>query len=409
MPLRPCLLACLLPFLPLAAGEVPVASCAPVVLWDLPLITAIRVRTRQGDAALQPALDRLRADADKAAQGPLVAVTDKGADAPSPSGDPHDYVSFAGYFWPDPKDGKAPWMMKDGVVNHAMIRRYDQPRLKTMITRVTDGSLAWWFTGEPRHAEVAVAQLRRWFIAPETRMNPHMDYGQCVPNRKDGKGNEWGIIDANGFTTMLSAIALLEVDGVLPLADRTALRAWFSAYLRWLTTSELGRRESRAANNHGAFYDQLVIACALYAGDTAQARAVLERYGPLRIAGHIQPDGSTPEEQKRAFAAMYTTWNLIGMAQTMAMGRHCGVDLWSWSSTDGRSLRVAAGWLTPYMEGRRWDHGRNDRFSPAFGAEFFWILASVTGEAAYRDLARRHGGDPAARHHLLVPLPGTGP
>jgi hypothetical protein len=170
----------------------------------------------------------------------MVAVTDKAADVLAASGDPHDYVSVSTYHWPNEKDPKAPWIWKDGHSNLANMERYDHLRLRKMAARVTDGALAWWFTGDNRYAEAAVQQSRVWFIADATRMNPNLNYTQFIPNVNNNKGNKSGIIDLRDFPPTLSAVALLERRGFLGLADRTALRQWFRTYLHWLTTSDLG-------------------------------------------------------------------------------------------------------------------------------------------------------------------------
>jgi hypothetical protein len=383
----------------LQAAEPPVA---PVVIWELPKMEAVRERVRKGDPEFAPAVARLRRDAEKVVQGPMVAVTEKAADAPAPSGDAHDYVSFSTYYWPDESDPKAPWIKKDGEFNQAMIDRYDHPRLKKMTARVTDGVLAWWFTDERRYADAAVRQLRTWFIDEATRMNPHLEYGQFVPNRNGNKGNAHGLIDTRDFTGVLSAVALLERGDLLPAADRAALREWFRAYLHWLTTSRLGLGEARATNNHGIFYDQQVIAYALYVGDKDMARSVIERFPQQRLATQIEPDGSMPLELKRADGATYSAFNLAAMIQVLVMSRACGEDLWAWKSADGRSLRGAVNWFIPYMDGKAWTS--SGTFTPRKVMESLWIVASTTGDQDLAARVRRDGNDPAARRILLYPL-----
>ena len=60
-------------------------------------------------------LDKLRADADALLERPNVTVLN--SKLPRPSGDVHDYVSVAPYFWPNPDtpDG-LPWVGRDGYV-----------------------------------------------------------------------------------------------------------------------------------------------------------------------------------------------------------------------------------------------------------------------------------------------------
>lgn len=374
----------------------------PVITWDFGKLEQVRAKTLENAAEFAPALARLRRDGERAIAAPVMAVTDKAANAPAPSGDPQDYVSFSTYYWPDPNDPKAPWIKKDGEFNREMIDRYDHPRLKQMSATVTDGALAWWFTGDRRFAEASVRQLRVWFIDGKSRMKPHLEYAQFVPNKNGGKGNAHGLIDTRVLVPMLSAVALLENENILPIEDRLALREWFRAYLSWLTQSKLGQSEERATNNHGIFYDQQVIAYALYIGDAKLAREVAIRFPQKRIASQIEPDGSMPRELQRADGATYSTFNLSAMAQVLQMSRACEVDLWKWSSPDGRSLRHAAQWFFTYLDGKPWTASGN--FKPSTLNETIWTLASATGDRELKDRAHRMKQDPAARHVLLHPL-----
>ena len=384
-----------------ARAEEAVAE-APVVAWNITHLEAVRERLHQNDAALTPALERLRLDADKSIEGPPAAVTEKVVDATAPSQDPHDFVSSSTYHWPDEKDPQAPWVWKDGQFNQPMIDRYDYTRLKRMTARVTDGTLAWWFTGETRYADAAVQQLRVWFIAKETRMNPHLEFAQFIPNKDGNRGHPYGIIDARNLVPMLSAVALLEKGTLLPVEDRTALRAWFRAYLTWLTESRLGQEEGKATNNHSIFYDQQVIACAAFIGDQQRLQEVLGQFAQRRMAGQIEPDGSMVRELNRADGATYATFNLTALTQVMVMGKSCGVDLWAWTSSDGRSLAKATQWFYPFLQGTAWAH--SGTFQARKLTDALVMIGSVTGDPEATAQARALDKDVASRRKLLFPL-----
>ena len=247
-----------------------------------------------------------------------------------------------------------------------------------MVRRVTTCGLAYYFSNDRKYARRAAEQLRAWFLDPGTRMNPHMEYAQCVPNKS--KGSPWGIIDANGMTHMLDSVALLADSGEWNERDNAALKQWFGEFTTWLTTSELGRRERAAKNNHGTFYDLLLARTALFAGNEKLAREVVQQFGPRRIATQVQPDGSTPHEQGRVDSASYTCWNLKACADMLTLGRRLGIDLWQFRTTDGRSLRRAAEWLMPYVEDpAKWTFG-NRKFSKTSPLDFFWMISAVTGD-----------------------------
>src|SRR6267142_666740 len=72
-----------------------------VFLLDARQLQATKQRIQSEDKTLDPALSKLERDAQKALpSGPFSVVT---KDATPPSGDKHDYMSQAPYFWPDPK------------------------------------------------------------------------------------------------------------------------------------------------------------------------------------------------------------------------------------------------------------------------------------------------------------------
>jgi hypothetical protein len=78
---------------------------------------AARQRIAQEDKHLQPAYEALRRDADRALSAGPFSVVNKGA--LPPSGDKHDYMSYAPYWWPNPET-------KNGLLYSA--RRGTKPR-----------------------------------------------------------------------------------------------------------------------------------------------------------------------------------------------------------------------------------------------------------------------------------------
>jgi hypothetical protein len=358
-------------------GQSPEPLIAPnVYCWPGNQMAIARLAAKQGHAKFQPALSRLVMEADQELTGDLVKVTDKPADLAAMVGGRNNYASVSGYFWPDENDPKAPWVMKDGLTNKDMIAKFDGPRMATMQKRVITLALAYYFTGEEKYGRRAADQLRAWFLDPATRMNPHMEYAQCVPNKS--KGEPWGIIDVNSFPYLLDSVELLRGSPFWSAQDDAGLQQWFGEFTDWLWTSDLGQRERAFLNNHGTFYDLLVARSAIFSGKTDLARQIVTAYGDTRITTQIEPDGSTPHEQKRVYAAMYTCWNLKGMADMMLLARRLGIDLWSYQSPDGRSIKAAAHWLQPYVKDpSSWTFG-DGKFKKTSPMEFFWMISTTT-------------------------------
>src|SRR5689334_3257121 len=140
-----------------------------------------------------------------------------------PSGDKHDYMSLAPYWWPDSsKPNGLPYVRHDGRRNPETENDYDAPRLKHMMDAVTTLGLAYYFTGTESYAAHAAQLLRVWFVAPDTRMNPRLTYAQAIPGITEGRGI--GIIETRGLIRLLDAIRMLDPSPTWTPADRRAIR-----------------------------------------------------------------------------------------------------------------------------------------------------------------------------------------
>jgi len=321
-----------------------------------------RAALRAGDSALAPALGRLEREANAALALAPVSVTQK--TRVPPSGDRHDYLSFGPYWWPDStKPGGLPYVRRDGRRNPEAARDSDSPRLARLTEAVTALGLGYWFTGRAPYAAHAAELLRAWFLDPATRMNPNLEFGQGVPGRWPGRGT--GIIDTHRLVAVVDAVRLLEGSAAWTPADDAALRDWFRRYLAWLQTSRNGRDERAARNNHGSWYDVQVADFALFDGDTAAARAAVER-GKAHIA-EIRADGRQPRELARTRSLNYSAFNLDALTSLAELARHVGVDLWHYAAPDGGSIRAALDFVAPYADLRRpWPYAQITRQDPGF-------------------------------------------
>ncbi|MFD5899318.1 alginate lyase family protein [Streptomyces sp. NPDC060366] len=309
-----------------------------------------KARLDRGDPALRETVRALTVSADKwLNQGPWT-VTDK--PKPAPSGDPHDYLSQAPYWWPSqPRTEENPWgcpyVQRDGERNPEVDTGTDRPDIGKVFNSTTSLSLAWYYTGEKKYAEHAADILRTWFVAPATRMNPNLNHGQFIPCKYDGRAI--GIIDfSQQYTSVLDALAILETGAPgWTRADRTAMRAWNEDFLDWLVNSPFGKEESAARNNHGTFMDMQVAGLALATGDKALARRIVRDARTERIDTQIGGDGTQPQELARTRSWHYSTFSLVAHTRLADIGRHVGVDLWNHRGPDGQSLFKAVEYLLP--------------------------------------------------------------
>ena len=379
-----------------------------LLLFDARPLAEAKRGLAAGDKALQPALDRLIAEADDALDDGPFSVTDKTVDPPS--GDRHDYMSRAPYWWPDPKkkDG-LPYVRKDGEVNpESRGDASDSPRMSRMVGTANALALAYHFTGDEKYAARAALLLRTWFLDPKTRMNPHLEYGQAIPGRVTGRGV--GIIDTARLTNVPDAAILIEPSRAWTDADHAGLKAWFAAYLKWLRTSRHGRDESRAANNHGTWYDVQVACFALFAGERDVAKQVLAQAGAKRITPQVQPDGRQPHELARTRSFSYSVYNLSAMFDLARLGEHVGVDLWRLPSKDRPLIRAALDYLARYADPEReWPHKQIGELDRTRLLPFLHRAARAWDAAAYRKLIETLPADQvrARRCRLLWPLPNA--
>src|SRR5207247_1046274 len=184
-------------------------------------------RRAAGDQQFAPALAALRTRADRELNTQPLTIVHK-PKAP-PSGDKHDYVSMAPYFWPDPnKADGLPYIRRDGRVNPER-ERYDAPLLRKMSQAVGTLSLAYYLTNDERYAVHAARYLRVWFLDVPTRMNPNLNYAQFIPGVTDGRGI--GIIDTVSLLQVVDGIGMLRGSPAWTDADQAGLTAWFRDYL----------------------------------------------------------------------------------------------------------------------------------------------------------------------------------
>jgi len=321
-------------------------------------LEAVRRKIRDGDKSLAAPLARLERDAQKAlGEGPF-SIVRKGVTPPS--GDKHDYMSQAPYFWPDPKSPNGlPYIRRDGERNPEINKITDHRSLDDLENSVETLALAFYFKGDAAYAAKAVQLLRAFFLDPATRMNPNLEYAQFIPGVNTGRGI--GLIETRGLTRVVDAIGLLAESKSLTQRDQQNLQDWFGKFLQWMLDSKNGREEAAAKNNHGTYYDVQVVSFALFVGKKDLAVRVLQTARDKRIAAQIEPDGRQPLELARTKAWGYSNGNLDGLMQLATLGERVGVDLWNFQTADGRSIRRALDFLVPTALGeRKWQYQELD-------------------------------------------------
>lgn len=345
--------------------------------FDQTVMQEARAQIQSGKFLHMAAYDKLIAEAEDLLNQEPVSVMDKSLTAPS--GDKHDYFSMAPYWWPNPKTSDGlPYIRKDGETN-AAARNLDNKAMGQMESMVRKLALAYYFTADDRYAEKAIDQLRMWYVDPQTRMNPNMNYAQVVLGHNNNWGRSFGLIDKYGCVYLMDAIRILRSSKSFSDADFVAIQNWYDDFVEWMRTSKNGTAESVTKNNHATAYDAQIVAYALMAGREDVVNEVLSQFMQRRIYKQVQPDGSQPEELARTNSYSYTTYNIRIALSMCNMAQVLGVDFLSQTSEDGRSIPKMIEFMSqylgveqsqyPYEQINKWDSAQNQAYQILYWAD----------------------------------------
>lgn len=320
-----------------------------VYLLNADRLANIKEKVKQKDAATLSLVSSLQNETDKLLNMKPVSVMDKSFTPVS--GNKHDYMSQAPYFWYDSsKPNGLPYMRRDGVRNPEINKITDHDNLGDLGNATQKLALAWYLTGEEKYAEKAATLIRYWFLDTATKMNPHLDYGQAIPGVNTGRGI--GIIETIPLTSIADAAGLLEGSRYWGKTDNKQLQQWYAQYLSWLLTSKNGNEEHAAKNNHGTYFYMQAVDFALFTGNKAKAKELLEE-SKKRMDTQIDHEGKMQLELERTNALGYSTFNIQAWFKLATLGEHAGVDLWHYTNKEGATIITALNWLRPYAMGEK--------------------------------------------------------
>jgi hypothetical protein len=338
-----------------------IAQQSKVFVLDLNALSKVKESVQANKKEYKEPYKKLLRDADKIlAEGPW-SVIDKSQTPPS--GDKHDYMSLARYFWPDSsKPDGLPYVQKDGETNPEVESITDRKGFEKVGKNVSTFALAYFFTGEEKYAEKATELLRTWFLDPKTMMNPNFNFGQMVKGKK-AEGRPSGLIESRPFNQIVDGIGFLEGSKSWTEADQKGMIDWFEKYYTWLNTSEIAIKEAATSNNHGVWFDVQKAAIALFLGKNIEATSILNEAKTKRIATQIDSEGKQSRELARTRSLHYTHFNLEAMFKLASMAEKVGIDLWNYATEDGRSIRKALDWAMPFVLGdKKWENEQIDEF-----------------------------------------------
>ena len=329
------------------------AQLPKVLIMDANHLAEVKKKAQQKDRQVLQLIDELKKQADDLLEMEPLSVMDK--QFTPVSGNKHDYMSQAPYFWYDStKPNGLPYKRRDGVRNPEIEQITDRTYIGKLETALRTLSLAFYFADDNKYAAKASTLLHTWFINEATKMNPHLEYGQAIPGVNTGRGI--GIIETRTLMGIADAVGLLEGSASWTKADTKSMKDWYAKYLDWLLTSKNGKDEHAAKNNHGTWFYAQSIDFALFIENRELAKKLAEE-SKRRLDSQLTSEGRQPLELDRTNGLGYCTFNLLAWFDVAKLAEKVGVDLWSYQTPAGASIRLAVTWLIPYAVGdKKWPY-----------------------------------------------------
>ena len=316
----------------------------------------------------------------------LAPRTTTSAIAPRSPGGRHDYYSEADYWWPDPANPRGPYVRRDGISNPDKFDRHRDAMIELSLA-VPALTAAWQATGDLRYARHAERFLDAWFVDPATAMTPNLQYAQAIIGVNTGRGI--GVIDTLHLVEVARAVAVLDGTRRFRLTNGNAIRAWFAAYLDWLTTSKNGTEERDERNNHGTCWALQAAEFARLTGNAQVIAFCADRFRTRLIPDQIAIDGSQPLELARTKPYGYALFNLDALAALAHVASTPGDDLWRFATPDGRSLAKALAFMVPFIRHKRtWPYRPDVEYFDRWPTRHMSLMfgAQALGKPEYRRL-----------------------
>jgi len=305
-----------------------------------------------------------------------------------PSGDKHDYMSTGPYWWPDPsKPDGLPYIKKDGQRNPTYYDISDSQEIDKLEDASLSLALAYYFTKELKYANFASKLIKTWFLNPETRQNPHLNFGQGIPGLNTGRGT--GIIETRDLFRVGDAAILIQNTPNWNTKDHEELKKWFSEYLTWMLESPIGKDEADSKNNHGTFYSEQVIAFALFSNRLDVANSEIEVF-KNRMESQLKSDGSQPFELARTKSWNYVNMNLYGYFLIAKLAENNNVSLWNQQISEGKNIKNALEWIVPYLKNEKvWEYEQIQKISFGETIKILKLAAKKYSNPEYEALAKK--------------------
>jgi hypothetical protein len=321
-------------------------SSSETIQFNFKQIELTKQKIKLSDPAVMPAYNNLITQANKLLSYKEPSVMDK-VDMP-PSGNKHDYVSLAPYWWPDPnKSNGLPYIKKDGEINPEVKNYPDKENMPKVCRNIYLLGLAYYLSGNEIYAKKAAKIASVWFLDTATRMNPNLNFAQVVKGINNGRGI--GIIDTRHFVYALDGIELLQGSVSWDKSKSVATKQWFKLFLNWLQASENGLDELAAKNNHGVWYDAQCLGIALYVDSNDLSKKIIYR-ALNRLNEQSNKEHLFPLELARTNSLHYSVFNLTAFNVIAQLAEKINLNIWEYETAGNHSLKQSYLALMPFLK-----------------------------------------------------------
>lgn len=234
--------------------------------------------------------------------------------------------------------------------------------------RVPALAAAYALTGEDRYAAHAAAHLRAWFVDPQTSMEPQMERAAAAPG--SSHGTYAGVIETLPLVEIVQAIPFLASSPAMGQQETSGLRAWFAAYLAWLTaTEDSGPRLAALArdrkDHHGtswllqvtAYTRFTAVSTATPQAEAAPMTELRRRFRTVTLRGQMRAEGYFPQELTTDAPYRNSLFNLDMLAALCLLLSTRFESVWDYELEDGPGMRVAMAFHAPFIRDRnKWPY-----------------------------------------------------
>jgi hypothetical protein len=282
----------------------------------------------------------------------MAPITVTAAQCKRSAGGKHDFYSEGDYWWPDPKNADSPYIQRDGMTNP---QNFTDHRLAMIRFSKIVGTLssAYLITKDEKYVKQAFRHINAWFVDTSTRMNPSLLYAQAIKGRVTGRGV--GIIDMIQMMEVAQGIRVMQNAKSVQPKILQQTKQWFTDYLNWVNTHPYGVTEREAKNNHGTCWTMQVAVFATLTENKTLLDYCTNRFKTVLLPDQLAANGSFPLELKRTKPYGYSLFNLDAMVTLCQVLSVDTVNLWKFSTNDGRNIEAAINFMVPFVSDKsRW-------------------------------------------------------